>query len=376
MAFNWTEMRGMMIRANGIRRADDKFTFFYDETNNIRKFLLTDAGTNVEEHKNFVLGGIVLQEGQSLPDISTLRAALGMQDNAPEIKFKHVANGDFETALASRKMARFLAWLTERQMAIHYSSINIVYWSMVDIVDSIMASKRFETFRPFQREMKNELYRIACLDKPAFLGLMKRYGYPNILSGQAGRFISEVDAFLRQHEPTSFTMPAAKLKELFRKAQVLTELPFLKDNEEDVLIGSFSSFFTMPVLLFKNATHVFDREIQVEESLHAEDFKRRAKGTDYRFSDSKADPGIQLADVMVGMLGKYQDFVEEHRLPELMARKKAWSNAQMETFKLLRGLIDYSDEMSNAFIHRITAMDSEWKNNTFMHDFSALPHLL
>ena len=71
-----------------VRRADDKFAFFYDETNNIRKFLLTDAGTNVEEHKNFVLGGVVLHEGQTLPDIAPLREALGMQDNSPEIKFK------------------------------------------------------------------------------------------------------------------------------------------------------------------------------------------------------------------------------------------------------------------------------------------------
>lgn len=63
MALDWSEMRSMMITAHGIRRADDTFAFFYDETNNIRKFTLTDAGTNIEEHKNFVLGGIALQEG-------------------------------------------------------------------------------------------------------------------------------------------------------------------------------------------------------------------------------------------------------------------------------------------------------------------------
>lgn len=177
MEFDWTEMREMMIAVHGIRRADEKFAFFYDETNNIRKFTLTDAGTNVEVHKNFVLGGIVLQEGQALPDIAPLRQALGMQDNAPEIKFKHVASGDFEAPLALRKMTLFLAWLTEHRLAIHYSSINVVYWSIVDIVDSIIASKRFETFGHARREMKNELYRIACLDKQVFLGLMRRHGY-------------------------------------------------------------------------------------------------------------------------------------------------------------------------------------------------------
>jgi len=375
MAFDWAAMRAM-IQAHGIRRADDKFVFYYDETNNIRKFLLTDDGTNVAEHKNFVLGGIALQEGQALPEIAPLRDALGMQGNAPEIKFKHVASGDFEAVLASRKMARFLAWLTERQLAIHYSSINIVYWSIVDIVDSILASKRFDAFSHGRREMKNELYRIARMDLPAFLALMKHHGYPDIQRGKVADFIADVAAFLNLHNPTAANLPTHMLKELVRKAQVLTDLAFLVDDDADVLIDSFSSFFTMPVLLFKNATHVFDREIQVEKRLNADGFKQRAGSVDYRFSDSKADPGIQLADVTVGLIGKYQDFVEEHPLPELLARKKAWSAAQTETFDLLRGLIDYSDDVSNAFVHRITAMDSEWKNDTFMHALPPMPHLL
>ena len=81
MAFDWGEMRAMMIQVHEIRRADDKFAFFYDETNNIRKFLLTDDGTNVDEHKNFVLGGIVLLEGQTLAE----RASTG----DPLLKHQH-----------------------------------------------------------------------------------------------------------------------------------------------------------------------------------------------------------------------------------------------------------------------------------------------
>jgi len=376
MAFDWEEMRAMMIQAHRIRGADERFAFYYDETNNIRKFLLTEDGTNVSEHKNFVLGGIVLQEGQALPEIASLRSELGMQSNAREIKFKHVANGDFEAVLASLKIRRFLSWLTERRIAIHFSSINPVYWSIVDIVDSILASKRFEAFSDFRREMKNELYRIVCMDKSNFLALMKHHGYPSIQRGKVAAFIGDVEAFLDFHNPECRNLPTLLLRELIAKAALLPELPFLVDDYADVLIGSFSSFFTLPILLFKNATHVFDREIQVEKSLDADGFRTRAKGINYRFSDSKADPGIQLADVAVGLIGKYQDFVEEHRLSELLARKKAWSAAQCETFGMLRTLIDYSDDMSNAFFHRITAMDSEWKNNSFMHGLSPMSHLL
>ncbi|MFC5527673.1 DUF3800 domain-containing protein [Rhodanobacter ginsengisoli] len=376
MAFDWAKIRDMMIMAHGIRRANDKFTLYYDETNNIRKFLLTDDGTNVVQHKNFVLGGVALQEGQVLPDISSLRASLGMQDNAAEIKFRHVASGDFEVVLASRKMGCFLAWLTEHQLAIHYSSINIVYWSIVDIVDSILAIDRFDVFRILQMEIKNELYRIACLDKPTFMTLLKQHGYPNIRRGKVADFIFDVEAFLDRYKSTTINLPALMLQELIRKAHDLVELPFLVDDEEDVLISSFSSFYTTSILLFKNAAHVFDREIQVEKSLNAEGFKQRALDTDYRFSDSKVDPGIQLADVTVGLIGKYQDFVEGNRLPELLARKKAWNATQSENFDLLRRLIDFSDDVSNGFVHRITAMDSAYKNDTFMHGLPSKTHLL
>lgn len=376
MGFDWSAMRVMMIQAHRIRRADDKFTFYYDETNNVRKFMLTDDGTNVSEHKNFVLGGIALREGKVLPDIASLRDVLGIQDNAPEIKFRHVANGDFEAVLASRKMARFLTWLTEHQLAIHYSSINIVYWSIVDIVDSILASDTFDAYSNGRRVMKNELYRIALMDKPAFLALMKHHSYPDIQRGKVADFIADVAAFLDLHNPRPTNLPTQMLKDLLRKARALTELTFLVNDDADVLIDSFSSFFTMPILLFKNAMHVFDREIQVEKTLNTNGFKQRARGINYQFSDSKADPGIQLADVTVGLIGKYQGFVETHGLPELLARKKVWSVAQTETFDLLRVLIDYSDDVSNAFIHRITAMDSEWKNDAFMHALTPMPHLL
>ena len=56
--------------------------------------------------------------------------------------------------------------------------------------------------------------------------------------------------------------------------------------------------------------------------------------------------------------------------------RKTYAIDGTETFDLLRGLIDYSDDVSNAFVHRITAMDSEWKNDTFMHALPPMPHLL
>ena len=64
------DIRDREIALHDLSSADAAYTIYHDETNNIRKFLLTDDGTNVAEHKNFVLGGIALQEGQALPEIA------------------------------------------------------------------------------------------------------------------------------------------------------------------------------------------------------------------------------------------------------------------------------------------------------------------
>jgi hypothetical protein len=83
-----------------------------------------------------------------------------------------------------------------------------------------------------------------------------------------------------------------------------------------------------------------------------------------------------VSEGVEAFLGKYQSFVEENSLPELIERKSAWNEVQLANFTLLRQLINDSDEVSNAFINRTTAMDSEWKDGTFLHDLPPLPHLM
>ena len=110
-------------------------------------------------------------------------------------------------------------------------------------------------------------------------------------------------------------------------------LTCLTDNEEDMLISGFHDFYMRPVALFKNAVYIFDREIQVEKKLSEKTCKDGGREVSFRFADSKSEPGIQIADVVTGFLGKYQCFVEDHPLPELMRRKNAW-NSGLQVSKL------------------------------------------
>jgi len=83
----------------GLHGTEREMALYYDETNNIRKLSLRGNRLNVSKHDNFVLGGMVLQHGQSIGDIQDLRKILCIQQSAEEIKFDFIARGDLEKVL-------------------------------------------------------------------------------------------------------------------------------------------------------------------------------------------------------------------------------------------------------------------------------------
>ena len=52
-----------------MKNINKAYTLYYDETNNIRSLSLTGTGLNHEVLDCFVLGGVALGPGASLPDI-------------------------------------------------------------------------------------------------------------------------------------------------------------------------------------------------------------------------------------------------------------------------------------------------------------------
>ena len=99
------EMRSWM--PHPIRNWNERFTLYYDETNNIRRLKLSEVGLNIPENKASALAGIALREGQTRAGIADLRRALRLNANAPELKTRHIAEGDFEATLASRRLQTF-----------------------------------------------------------------------------------------------------------------------------------------------------------------------------------------------------------------------------------------------------------------------------
>ena len=89
---------------------------------------------------------------------------------------------------------------------------------------------------------------------------------------------------------------------------------------------------------------------------------------DYRFADSKDDIGIQISDVITGLLGRHFSYIQAFSLARLRERKAAFGDQQRENLQLLRLLIDRSDALSDGLFHVVLPLDTVFKNNAFLHD--------
>src|SRR5713226_8064085 len=107
------ELRDAGIQLHGLTKADGVYTFYHDETNNIRRLHINAGRLNVAELKVFVLGGIVHEGEPRATEIQSLREAMRTQKSAAEIKLEHVAKGNFLDVLASRKLTTFLRWVAD-----------------------------------------------------------------------------------------------------------------------------------------------------------------------------------------------------------------------------------------------------------------------
>lgn len=358
-----------------VHGTEKKLKLYYDETNNVRKLLLTESGFNVSRYDNFVLGGVAVDAEADVTCLRELRSILRIQASAPEIKFDLVAKGDFEKVLESQKLTKFFNWLLINNIKIHYTNMNILNWSVLDIVESIVASDDFAEYSSIHRELKNELYRMVVCDVPGFLAILRSYGYPNVDRAATSDFIKEVRRFVIKHAPLNQNQVTVILKDVLLKAQVLPELAFLVDETPNHLIKGFQHIFLNRIARFKNSVHIFDEEPTIQNAIDGVRVMDGNKSVDFSFADSKLIPGIQLSDVVSGFLGKYFTFIERTPPSLLIQKKRQLSPMQKENLKLFRQLTTESDKFSNGLLFKVTTLDSEWKADFFLFGRKLPPHL-
>lgn len=361
-----------------MRNRDKPYSLFYDETNNIRRLVLSEGGMNAQLNQNFVLGGIVLQAGKKIGNIDALRASMRIQPSAQELKLKQVAFGDYEVALNSQRLTVFLQYLLEQNILIHYSKVSFLYWLLIDIIDSLLDDDDLaETYglAVSHTPIKAELYDVVMRSPDEFLSLMHTFSYPNVAREQSGVFLKAISEFIDRHSPENRTQYMRMLKDLLRQASHLNELVFLHDNEPGDVLSNFSHLFLRGICEFNKASHIFDRETNIERILQTTEVRDGTRRIDYQFVDSKDNVCVQLSDVVVGLLGKHFDYVEKHSLATLRTSKARFNEIQQTNLALIKELIGHSDRESEGFCHSISSLDSAFKNDMFLHGREVPPHI-
>lgn len=359
-----------------LRNWDLPIQLYYDETNNIRRLSLTELGLNAPENKTFAIAGVALAKAQSITGWQELRQLLKVQPSAHELKFELLARGSYEDVLRSKRIESFLGWLLDQNIMIHYSVLDPLYWSILDIIESLQADGRFR-IDAFHAELKSELHHAMRQDVPRFMQLLHGFAYPNLDRGQVRSFLETVTDFVDDRVPDDRNLVTAMLRQTLRHASRLPdlELPFLHDEQAGELIKDFSVHFMHPIHTFKNASHVFDNETHVERIMHKYELRDAERRLDYRFADSKDEPGIQLSDIVAGLVGRHFNYLQDHSLTELVQRRDQFDETQHTNLSLLRRLIDRSDDFSSALFHAVMPLDIGFKNNAYLHDAEVPPHM-
>ncbi len=358
----YDEWKDNGIQIYNLKNIDDEYVFYYDETNNIRKFWFKNENrlniTNIDIAKNFVLGGVAHYKSEVDFDTKILKSNLKLPNTTNEIKLKHIAKSDFLSCINSEKLKVFLNWLVSQKLFMHYSTLNILYWSLIDILESIIPIELLV----IHMELKTVFYELVKIDLNNFIRIMYKYEYPNIDREKANLFLDEILTFIKNNKQ-KFTL---KYPLLIDKLEIVCriiqnsknkELRFIVDETSYVLIENLFIFYKRPICIFINSKHIFDEENSIEEIFNKYDFYfKDKKWENYEFQNSSHNDLIQISDVLIGLIGKLFEYINNTEFNELIELKKKLTITQLENLFKLKELFEKSDNQSTALTHSIVSL--------------------
>lgn len=360
-------VRWPQIALHGLTGADGVYTFYHDETNNVRKLQLKPGGFNVAALKVFVLGGVVHEGAPRSLDIAGLRDAMRIQKSVPELKLEHVGKGDFLMVLGSPRLTVFLRWLSANDLLLHYHELDPLYWSIVDIVDAIVQHPASPAPDTFANELKADLIEVLRDDLGVAADLFHRFGYPSIAPEAQRAFLEDLLELLEQSEGLLEHFRHYMLKGVLQAGRTMVPLDFGVDPVPHMLIDNFSGFYLNRLAIFKNASHVLDMEPSIQGHLLKTPLTSGGQPVShFRFADSRSEAGIQLSDVLVGLMGKMHTYFTQTPADEVALAREELADPALENAILLRDLINTSRAANIAFLNHVASRHDVEKLDLFL----------
>ncbi|EBN2834180.1 hypothetical protein DOG22_23640 [Salmonella enterica] len=380
---------------------NDVYTFYYDESNNVRKLYLSKQidGYNVDHDEdkntgvNFILGGVAHKGDSSTADFDALKKAIMLQPTAKEIKLKQIATGDFIYMLNSKKLTGFLEWLNESDLFIQYFNLNMEYWSYLDIIEDCvlfcMEKKllRFYDdfhFRQYQDLHKDELYKVILNDKPSFIKELKSFDYP-YLGGKEEEFLKIMFNMTAEYAEKIFNFPLStqdeklqinSLCDLFEMCieNGMKEFDFTLDDRfgedakdnDNYILDAFSFFYRHRATEFSQSKHIFDiEEIVKEEFDKQKEHDEELAKVDISFVVSDGNYFVQVSDVIAGLFQRYFHYINTNKLIDVKAVRESLNPLQVKNMELFKSLISKSDDENDSFLFYVMSKMEHEKHIAF-----------
>jgi hypothetical protein len=292
-----------------------------------------------------------------------------LQPTAKELKLEHLGSGHFLKLIGIQKVATYLTWLKDQDLLVHYSVVDPIYWSTVDIIDAITSDDDMGHMMLFGGSLKDDLYTVLRVDLDHVADLYRRHGYPRIAQTAWPTFAAELLDLLEAREDLLAHFNYHTLKGVLQHAARGAPLAYLERETPNTLIDSFVDFFAERIWLLKNATHVLDVEPYVRKRLEALDLRDGDRElANFRFRDSKGEPGVQVSDPIVGLLGKFLTYVTRSASDELAYDAEGLTSLQRANLVGLDDLLERSAKENPAFMHNILAASDLMRARSFLEE--------
>ena len=129
------------------------------------------------------------------------------------------------------------------------------------------------------------------------------------------------------------------------------KLPFIQDNEPNMLIKEYYLFYLERCEIFSKSLHIFDEEKAVEKNLSNIQLYEHGKILNhYKFVKSHENIFVQISDMIAGLLRRLFIFLDEKSIGEIKSLAEKLNENQINNFNILWRLISRSDEKSPLLI--------------------------
>ena len=348
----------------GVNTEEDMH-FYYDESNNCRKFWLdsTKENFNYDFRSDFVLAGIAIKNEFQI-SFEELRQRFSLQKNAVELKSKSLFGGkNFLQCMGTKQVTALNKLFSDYDLYIHYSHVNNFYFTIVEILDSIATPKEIYDFGFDYFMLKTTFYNMLFPNIDNVIQTMIKYSYPNIKTENIKDFcdglLNSIDLRIEQKPEEKF------VSGMLKRASKSTEMIFIQNNVDFIMQEDYSQFYIDPILKFPKAMHHFDEELSIQTKV-LETISIFEEGvTNYEFVNSKDNTMIQISDLVAGLLGKMFTFINSIPNKDMRKTVTSLNDTQIVNCLAFNGLRIKSDLRNKGLLHSVTALGILDKLNRF-----------